>query len=104
MIPDVTVHGAAPAVVPAATKAKASRAGREHADAAKERIASSTAWSLGAPPEGGGWIDDPGPGRRLPRWIDEYLGAFQGDSEIEATQRELAWRLVSLLPRSPNST
>jgi glycosyltransferase involved in cell wall biosynthesis len=35
--------------------------------------------------------------------IDEYLGAFQGDSEIEATQRELSRRLVSLLPRSPTS-
>jgi glycosyltransferase involved in cell wall biosynthesis len=36
--------------------------------------------------------------------IDEYLSAFQGDSEIEATQKELTWRLVALLPRSPTST
>jgi glycosyltransferase involved in cell wall biosynthesis len=35
--------------------------------------------------------------------IDEYLGAFQGDSEVEAMRSELAWRLVALLPRSPAS-
>jgi glycosyltransferase involved in cell wall biosynthesis len=33
--------------------------------------------------------------------IDEYLGAFEGDSEVEAMRSELAWRLVALLPRSP---
>jgi glycosyltransferase involved in cell wall biosynthesis len=32
--------------------------------------------------------------------IDEYLTAFQGDSEVETIRGELAWRLVALLPRS----
>jgi glycosyltransferase involved in cell wall biosynthesis len=36
--------------------------------------------------------------------IDEYLSAFEGDSEVEATRSELAWRLVALLPRSPESS
>jgi glycosyltransferase involved in cell wall biosynthesis len=35
--------------------------------------------------------------------IDEYLGAFQGDSEVEAVRGELALRLLSLLPRSKDS-
>jgi glycosyltransferase involved in cell wall biosynthesis len=36
--------------------------------------------------------------------IDEYLGAFQGDTEVEAIRSDLAWRLAALLPRSPAST
>ena len=35
--------------------------------------------------------------------IDEYLNAFQGDSEVQTVRNELAWRLVALLPRSPTS-
>lgn len=35
--------------------------------------------------------------------IDEYLGIYQGDSEVEAVRSELAQRLLSLLPRSPRN-
>lgn len=36
--------------------------------------------------------------------IDEYLAAFQGDSEVETVRGELAARLVALLDRSQTST